>query len=305
MGETYENNEYQLKICAYHSADIVAHRYHKERRLDYLLTRKNSSQNIHNDPEIHEITDIAKKEGKKHVIFIVVASPVEEVGRDHDFDWGILELSSMHSFVQFCGRINRHREIEISSPNIGLLDYNYKCVYNNNNNRCFIYPGLEKNTNFPHSSHDLMCHDETYINRTFRFDECNDIIQYEEDELNYYNAVITTIIKKESSFFGKEFHKKYNLRGNNYNFIYSEHDGGLAYLEKLWKRHSILQIDTSNYEKITWLNKDYTSYQEISENLSEDEHKKFKSVTLTSKYNITGLECVNYYPWGFRLENEK
>jgi CRISPR-associated endonuclease/helicase Cas3 len=64
----------------------------------------------------------------EHVVFILVATPVEEVGRDHDFDWAIVEPSSYRSIIQLAGRVLRHRKLEqdIQKPNIALMQYNLK-----------------------------------------------------------------------------------------------------------------------------------------------------------------------------------
>ena len=61
----------------------------------------------------------------EHVVFILVATPVEEVGRDHDFDWAIVEPSSYRSIIQLAGRVLRHRKLEqdIQKPNIALKGY--------------------------------------------------------------------------------------------------------------------------------------------------------------------------------------
>ncbi|MGM3371966.1 hypothetical protein, partial [Escherichia coli] len=55
-------------------------------------------------------------------------TPVEEVGRDHDFDWAIIEPSSSRSIIQLAGRVLRHRKLEQDSqqPNIALMQYNLK-----------------------------------------------------------------------------------------------------------------------------------------------------------------------------------
>ena len=52
----------------------------------------------------------------------------EEVGRDHDFDWAIIEPSSYRSIIQLSGRVLRHRKLEqdIQKPNIALMQYNLK-----------------------------------------------------------------------------------------------------------------------------------------------------------------------------------
>jgi CRISPR-associated endonuclease/helicase Cas3 len=39
----------------------------------------------------------------------VLGSPVTEVGRDHDYDWAVVEPSSMRSLIQLAGRVRRHR----------------------------------------------------------------------------------------------------------------------------------------------------------------------------------------------------
>ena len=41
---------------------------------------------------------------------------MEEVGRDHDFDWAIIDASSVQSIVQTAGRVNRHRLEKYSNP---------------------------------------------------------------------------------------------------------------------------------------------------------------------------------------------
>ena len=58
----------------------------------------------------------------------MVATPVEEVGRDHDFDWAIVEPSSYRSIIQLAGRVLRHRKLDqdIQNPNIALMQYNLK-----------------------------------------------------------------------------------------------------------------------------------------------------------------------------------
>jgi hypothetical protein len=46
-----------------------------------------------------------QKDGQEHTIFIVVVIPVEEIGRNHDFDWSVIEFSNSQSIVQTAGRI--------------------------------------------------------------------------------------------------------------------------------------------------------------------------------------------------------
>lgn len=133
------------RVMAYHSRQVLLLRSEQERHLDQVLKRKEKvgeqatafSENVirqHLDSTEHE-----------HVIFILVATPVEEVGRDHDFDWAIVEPSSYRSIIQLAGRVLRHRKLEqdIQKPNIALMQYNLKGV--RKAKVAFEKPGFEMN----------------------------------------------------------------------------------------------------------------------------------------------------------------
>ncbi|WP_438357140.1 hypothetical protein, partial [Burkholderia cenocepacia] len=50
-----------------------------------------------------------------------------EVGRDHDYDWAIVDPSSMRSIIQLAGRVWRHRPEKIATQaNILLLPTNWR-----------------------------------------------------------------------------------------------------------------------------------------------------------------------------------
>jgi CRISPR-associated endonuclease/helicase Cas3 len=99
-------------------------------------------------------------------LFIVLASPVAEVGRDHDYDWAIVEPSSMRSIIQLAGRIRRHRASQVERPNIVLLNTNLRAL-ENPGSAAFQRPGFESQ-DFPLSSHSL----DTLL-RTEEFDSIN------------------------------------------------------------------------------------------------------------------------------------
>jgi len=77
-----------VQVVCYHSQHPMIVRWNIERNLDTLLNRKNGNDHIFSDRGIREILDRSEKE---NILFIVVATPVEEIGRDHDFDWAIIE----------------------------------------------------------------------------------------------------------------------------------------------------------------------------------------------------------------------
>ncbi|WP_022850862.1 type I-F CRISPR-associated helicase Cas3f [Limisalsivibrio acetivorans] len=128
-------------FCCYHSRYPMIMRSNIEFVLDEILNRKKEFS-----PESNEfLAEALKKDGIDH-IFIVFASPVAEVGRDHDYDWGIVEPSSMRSIIQLAGRIMRHREVKCETPNLGILRKNIRGK--------FSMPGFER-YGFKINSHDL------------------------------------------------------------------------------------------------------------------------------------------------------
>ena len=146
----------QYHLCCYHSNQIVVLRNRLERKLDATLNRKkgNESDIVDND-YLHEA--IKKHPNKKHHIFIVLATAVAEVGRDHDYDWAIVESSSMRSIIQLAGRVWRHRpEKEAKNTNISLLQFNIKSLKKPNRGvgkAVFTMPGFEQQ-DFLLNSHD-------------------------------------------------------------------------------------------------------------------------------------------------------
>lgn len=93
----------------------------------------------------------------KRCIFLVVATPVEEIGRDHDFDWAVVEPSSYRSIIQLAGRVHRHRPClqDVSVPNIGVMEFNWRGMVDSGRNAVFCRPGFEKNPDYLLDSHDM------------------------------------------------------------------------------------------------------------------------------------------------------
>ena len=116
------------RVMTYHSRQVMLLRSEQERHLDQALKRKEKQDEqpvAFSNEVIRQHLDSTEVE---NVIFILVATPVEEVGRDHDFDWAIIEPSSYRSIIQLAGRVLRHRKLEqdIQQPNIALMQYNLK-----------------------------------------------------------------------------------------------------------------------------------------------------------------------------------
>lgn len=139
----------RVHLCAYHSRHPLLVRSAIEQRLDRLLKRSDA-QAVFKDAELRALLDASP--ATDH-LFVVLASPVAEVGRDHDYDWAIVEPSSMRSIIQLSGRIRRHRAGLIVRPNIVLLDTNLR-AHEQPAGAAFQRPGFESQ-DFPLTSHSL------------------------------------------------------------------------------------------------------------------------------------------------------
>lgn len=154
------------QIACYHANDWLISRFHKEQRLDFLLTRhKNTTKRPTGNEHIFtddEVLEIIKNSKSINIPFIVIATPVEEVGRDHDFDWAIIDASSIQSIVQTAGRVNRHRLNVVQHPNIVIPQFNYRYCENQDRSQSkkvsvFTQPGYEgySSQNNRYKTHDL------------------------------------------------------------------------------------------------------------------------------------------------------
>jgi CRISPR-associated endonuclease/helicase Cas3 len=145
-------SDYQVKVMVYHSQQVLLMRHTQEKYLDKLLNRK-EPDTIFKEPIVRKCLDNSEA---KNMIFIVVSTPVEEIGRDHDFSWAIIEPSSFRSIIQLAGRVRRHRQEKPENENIAVLRYNFKGYKNKNSNideKVFVRPGYENISKL--NSHDL------------------------------------------------------------------------------------------------------------------------------------------------------
>lgn len=140
-------DDIEIRVMAYHSQQVLLLRHVQEQHLDQVLKRKVSV----NDPKAGAFYNPVIRQHldsthRQNLIFILVATPVEEVGRDHDFDWAVVEPSSYRSIIQLAGRVRRHRnEPDNQAPNMALLQYNLK-GYRGEKKDVFSRPGYEQNT---------------------------------------------------------------------------------------------------------------------------------------------------------------
>ncbi|MFM9880190.1 MAG: type I-F CRISPR-associated helicase Cas3f [Burkholderiaceae bacterium] len=139
----------QVHLCVYHSQFPLLIRSAIERRLDASLDRRQLDA-VFSLPDIRQRLDAHAEPDQ---LFVVLGSPVTEVGRDHDYDWAVVEPSSARSLIQLAGRVRRHRTGDCSSPNIRVFDTNLR-HFRHLGEPAFCKPGFETKQ-FPLQSHAL------------------------------------------------------------------------------------------------------------------------------------------------------
>jgi CRISPR-associated endonuclease/helicase Cas3 len=150
---------FHIHLCVYHSQFPLLTRSAIEARLDRAMKR-HRPEAVFDLPEIRAILD-ARGDVREHV-FLVLASPIAEVGRDHDYDWAVVEPSSMRSIIQLAGRIRRHRPTAPAAPNIMLFERNVKALQTPGG-PAYQRPGFETNElRFADHSLDALLEDGEY-----------------------------------------------------------------------------------------------------------------------------------------------
>ncbi|KAE9530178.1 type I-F CRISPR-associated helicase Cas3f [Testudinibacter aquarius] len=141
-----------LHLCCYHAKQLLLLRNILESRLDRILKRDmDCPERLFQQSDIVEAM---QQYPEKQHIFIVLATPIAEVGRDHDYDWAIAEPSSMRSLIQLAGRIWRHRPNKIATtPNLLILQKNIRAL-EHPGEVAFTRPGFESNQ-FKLETHDM------------------------------------------------------------------------------------------------------------------------------------------------------
>ncbi|MFT3718982.1 type I-F CRISPR-associated helicase Cas3f [Pseudorhodoferax sp.] len=135
----------RLHLCAYHARYPLLMRSAIERVLDRVLDRRDP-QALFTQAEVRERLD-AHDEADQ--MFVVLGSPVTEVGRDHSYSWAVVEPSSMRSLIQLVGRVWRHQPERVcAEPNVIVLDHNLR-FWRRPDGPAFCRPGFETKVDWP------------------------------------------------------------------------------------------------------------------------------------------------------------
>lgn len=131
----------RIHLCVYHAQYPLLLRSAIERRLDTVLNRRDPTAALRH-ADVRAPLDRCSEPDQ---VFIVLGSPVTEVGRDHDYDWAVVEPSSMRSLIQLAGRVWRHRPELLcrdDKPNVIVFDTNLKC-WTHPDQPAYCQPGFE------------------------------------------------------------------------------------------------------------------------------------------------------------------
>jgi len=139
---------HRIHYCVYHSQYPLAQRAFIESKLDQALHRTDAKAIW----QIREIKQATTECEERNHLFVVLATSVAEIGRDHDYDWTIAEPSSIRSMIQLAGRMQRHRKKASKTENMYFLAQNFKAL--RGNNIAYEKPGFEAE-NRVLCSHDL------------------------------------------------------------------------------------------------------------------------------------------------------
>lgn len=144
----------RVHLCVYHSRFPLLIRSAIERQLDGTLKR-HLPHAVFDLPGIRQRLDAVEANSADDHLFIVLGSPVTEVGRDHDYDWAVVEPSSMRSLIQLLGRVRRHREGACGTANVHVFSHNLR-HFRKPGDAAFVRPGFEASQGeFRLASHDL------------------------------------------------------------------------------------------------------------------------------------------------------
>jgi CRISPR-associated endonuclease/helicase Cas3 len=140
----YRSGAVEIALVPYHSRNFMLSRAFIEYRLDGMLRRGQDPAAPTKDVDVRKRLRQASSQGKSLCV-VVVCSPVEEVGRDHDFDWGIIEPSSTRSIVQAAGRVLRHRSAMLPASSNVLVFRKPVRFFRDRGSRGLVYtnPGFE------------------------------------------------------------------------------------------------------------------------------------------------------------------
>jgi CRISPR-associated endonuclease/helicase Cas3 len=138
-----ESDEPEIRTLSYHSKHPRAVLGVMDNTLNQILNRKEEG-NIWKHPAIISAIESAKKNQKQDVIVLISTTTLQETGRDHDYDWAILEPRSVRGEIQASGRVRRHRRIPWAEVNVAIMSHPLRAVFQTRAMPFWGLPGVEE-----------------------------------------------------------------------------------------------------------------------------------------------------------------
>jgi len=144
-----ETPDLEVSVLTYHSKFFPLALNKIETELDGLVKRR--PQCLDAAPKkLAALFSKAQNNHKKSLLVLVCTSPISEIGRDHDYDWAVIEPCSLASMVQMAGRVWRHRpEKTTLVPNIMMMPLNTREIDAKTDGPVYYWPGPEHDKNEP------------------------------------------------------------------------------------------------------------------------------------------------------------
>lgn len=103
------NNEFKISVLCYHSKYTPIELQNIESDLSKIVNRKNKNDKNRLE-KINELKQkLYKHNEAKDIMILISTTSILEVGRDHDYDFAIIEPSTNRALIQSAGRVLRHR----------------------------------------------------------------------------------------------------------------------------------------------------------------------------------------------------
>ncbi|MCP1674635.1 hypothetical protein J2T57_001737 [Natronocella acetinitrilica] len=135
-----------FRLLCYHAQHTLLDRMTMEGFLNAALRREHGAGErdpLLGDRHVRTALNAVREAGGSDLLLIVVTSPIIETGRDHDYDWAVLEPCSTRSMIQAVGRVWRHRREKTAGElaNVLVLDAPLRAA--RGKDRPWSYPGIE------------------------------------------------------------------------------------------------------------------------------------------------------------------
>lgn len=114
------DSEFDFRVICLHGRLPLGVRDHIDSALNSMLRRGGPMGDLAplSRPEVARFVAGSNRQD----VVVILVSTMETTGRDHDFDWGVIESRQDRDIIQFAGRIRRHRTSIDAIGNLMVFD---------------------------------------------------------------------------------------------------------------------------------------------------------------------------------------